>query len=81
MTRSNPTLGRVTVTFTARKISSHVDDYRCNETGVHYQIRRLVGGGFIIGNSGVEVAYLLKREEAMTCIENIAKADRSSVDD
>lgn len=62
------------VTFTARRLLATVDDYRCNETGVHYQIDRRTDG-YIIRNSGNPVAFRLERDEAITYIEQLATLD------
>jgi len=62
------------VTFTCRKLSNTVDDYRCNETGVHYQIER-TGDGYIISNSGNVVAHRTERPIAVTYIEQQAELD------
>jgi hypothetical protein len=62
------------VTFTARRINAHVDDYRCNETGVHYQIRR-TADGFVIQNSGNAVAHRTERDLAVNYIEQQAALD------
>lgn len=62
------------VTFTCRKVSETVDDFRCNETGVHYQIE-LTGDGYAILNSGNVVAHRTERPMAVTYIEQQAELD------
>jgi len=62
------------VTFTCRKLSNRVDDFRCNETGVHYQIER-TGDGYGIYNSGNPVAHRTERPMAVTYIEQQAELD------
>lgn len=62
------------VTFTARRICTCLDDYRCNETGVHYQIERR-GDGYLVRNSGKVVACRSDRDDAITFIEQLANLD------
>jgi hypothetical protein len=64
----------MSVTFTCRKLSDRVDDFRCNETGVHYQIER-TGDGYVILNSGNVVAHRTERPMAVTYIEQQAELD------
>lgn len=62
------------VTFKCRKLSDSLDDFRCNETGVHYQIER-TGDGYVIRNSGNVVAHRTDRAVAVTYIEQQAELD------
>lgn len=62
------------ITFTARKLSETRDDYRCNETGVHYQIDR-TADGYVIYNSGNPVAHRTERSMCLTYIEQQAELD------
>jgi hypothetical protein len=64
----------MSVTFTARRTSPTVDDYRCNETGVHYQIERR-SDGYLIRNSGNAVCFRLDRNDGMLFIEQQAELD------
>lgn len=62
------------VTFKCRKLSDSLDDFRCIETGVHYQIER-TGDGYVIRNSGNTVAHRTERPLAVNYIEQQAELD------
>jgi hypothetical protein len=62
------------VTFTCRKLSDTLDDFRCNETGVHYQIEQ-TGDGYVIRNSGNVVAHRTERPMCVNYIEQQAELD------
>jgi hypothetical protein len=64
----------MSITFSARKVSNTVDDYRCNETGVHYQIER-TRDGYVVLNSGNVVAHRTERQMCVTYIEQQAELD------
>jgi hypothetical protein len=66
------------VTFTCREISPRnlprVTEFRCNETGVCYQLET-TPGGYVIRNSGKVVSHRTMREVAVAYIEQQAELD------
>lgn len=66
------------VTFTCRDLPAEgkrrKTDFRCNETGVHYQLES-TPDGYIIYNSGNAVAHRTERQMGVTFIEQLAELD------
>lgn len=64
------------VTFTCRDTSSEprVTEFRCNETGVAYQLET-TADGYVIRNSGHVVAHRTDRDLAVNYIEQQAELD------
>lgn len=66
------------VTFTCREVSPRnmprVTEFRCNETGVCYQLET-TPGGYVIRNSGKVVSHRNDRALAVTYIEQQAELD------
>lgn len=62
------------VSFVTRRLSDKVTDYRCRETGVHYQIEQ-TGDGYVILNSGNVVAHRTERPMCVRYIEQQAELD------
>lgn len=66
------------VTFTCREVSPRhkprVTEFRCNETGVCYQLET-TADGYAIRNSGNVVAHRTERSLAVTYIEQQAELD------
>lgn len=66
------------VTFTCRDLpavgSRRRTEFRCNETGVCYQLES-TADGYIIYNSGNAVAHRTERQMGVTFIEQLAELD------
>lgn len=66
------------VTFTCRDVSPRtmprVTEFRCNETGVCYQLET-TADGYVIRNSGNVVAHRTERPLAVKYIEQQAELD------
>ena len=66
------------VTFTCRDVSPRnmprVTEFRCNETGVCYQLET-TANGYVIRNSGNVVAHRAERPDAVTFIGQQAELD------